>query len=187
MGYDVQTIKADEITADRLLHFDVVITGIRAYNTISELAAKQSLLMNFVASGKTMIVQYNTAGDFVTKDFAPYPLRISRDRVTEEDAEVRFLQPEHKILNYPNKITSEDFKNWKQEQGLYYPDQWDTAYTPILSANDKGEAPKNGALLIAKHGKGHYIYTGLSFFRELPEGVPGAFRLMANLISIGSK
>ncbi|HEU0136672.1 MAG TPA: PIG-L family deacetylase [Flavobacterium sp.] len=187
MGYDVQTLKAEEITAEKLQTFDVVITGIRAYNTISELSAKQSLLMDFVASGKTMIVQYNTAGDFVTKDFSPYPLRISRDRVTEEDAEVRFLQPQHRLLNHPNKITANDFKNWKQEQGLYYPDQWDPAFTAILSSNDKDEKPKDGALLVAKHGKGHYIYTGLSFFRELPEGVPGAYRLIANLISIGTK
>jgi LmbE family N-acetylglucosaminyl deacetylase len=187
MGYDVQTLKAEEITAEKLQTFDVVITGIRAYNTISELGAKQNLLMDFVASGKTMIVQYNTAGDFVTKDFSPYPLRISRDRVTEEDAEVRFLQPQHRLLNHPNKITANDFKNWKQEQGLYYPDQWDPAFTAILSSNDKDEKPKDGALLVAKHGKGHYIYTGLSFFRELPEGVPGAYRLIANLISIGTK
>jgi hypothetical protein len=105
--------------------------------------------------------------------------------VTEENAEVRFLAPKHPALNYPNKITAEDFKGWKQEQGLYYPSEWDIHFTSILSANDKGEKPKDGALLIAPYGKGYYIYTGLSFFRELPEGVPGAFRLMANLIAIG--
>jgi hypothetical protein len=104
--------------------------------------------------------------------------------VTEENAEIRFLAPKHTVLNYPNKITSKDFEGWKQEQGLYYPSEWDAAFTPILSSNDQGETHKNGALLIAKYGKGHYIYTGLSFFRELPEGVSGAFRLMANLISI---
>ena len=98
---------------------------------------------------------------------------------------MRFLAPSHRILNYPNKISAEDFKGWKQELGLYFPSQWDAAFTPLLSANDTGEKPKNGALLVAKYGKGHYIYTGLSFFRELPEGVPGAFRLLANLISAG--
>lgn len=133
-----------------------------------------------------MIVQYNTLDDLVTKNMAPFPLKISRDRVTEENAEVRFLQPNHKVLNSPNVITSNDFKEWKQEQGLYYPNEWDANFTPILSANDTGEKEKNGALLVAKYGKGNYIYTGLSFFRELPEGVPGAFRLFANLISIGN-
>ena len=133
-----------------------------------------------------MIVQYNTTDDMVTKDFSPYPLKISRDRVTEEAAEVRFLAPDHKVLNYPNKITLDDFKGWKQEQGLYYPSEWDKNFTPLLSANDKGEKPKNGAILVAKYGKGNYIYTGLSFFRELPEGVAGAYRLLANMIAIGN-
>ena len=130
-----------------------------------------------------MIVQYNTLDELVTKDIAPYPFKISRDRVTEENAEVRLLQPNHRILNSPNKITSADFAGWKQEQGLYYPSEWDPQFTALISANDQGEKPKDGAILVAPYGKGTYIYTGLSFFRELPEGVPGAFRLMANLIS----
>lgn len=185
MGYEVSVFKAEEITAEKLQEFDVVMTGIRAYNVVTALAFKQSILLDFVKNGKTMIVQYNTTDDLVTKDIAPYSLKISRDRVTEENAEVRFLAPKHPALNYPNKITAEDFKGWKQEQGLYYPSEWDTHFTSILSANDKGEKPKDGSLLIAPYGKGYYIYTGLSFFRELPEGVPGAFRLMANLIAIG--
>ncbi len=184
MGYDVSVVKAETLTAETLKNFDVVITGIRAYNTVSALAFKQQLLFDFVAKGHTMIVQYNTLDDFVTKDIAPYPIKISRDRVTEENASVRFLAPSHPVLNVPNKITVDDFKNWKQEQGLYYPSEWDNAFTPILSSADQGESEKKGALLVAKHGKGHYIYTGLSFFRELPEGVSGAYRLMANLISI---
>ena len=167
-----------------MANFDVVITGIRAYNVITDLAFKQNILFDFVKNGKTMIVQYNTTDDLVTKEIAPFPLKISRDRVTEENAEVRFLAAEHPILNVPNKITSTDFKDWKQEQGLYYPNEWDANFTPIIAANDKGEKTKNGAILVAKHGKGTYIYTGLSFFRELPEGVSGAFRLMANMISI---
>jgi hypothetical protein len=184
MGYEVSIIKPEEITKEKLLNFDVVITGIRAYNTVKALAFKQDILFDFVKEGKTMLVQYNTTDELVTKNIAPFPLKISRDRVTEENAEVRFLAPQHAVLNYPNKITSKDFEGWKQEQGLYYPSEWDAAFTPILSSNDQGETPKNGALLIAKYGKGHYIYTGLSFFRELPEGVSGAFRLMANIISI---
>lgn len=185
MGYEVEIIKPEAISAEKLNSFDVVITGIRAYNVVNALAYKQKTLLDFVKIGKTMIVQYNTLDDLVSKDMAPFPLKISRDRVTEEDAEVRFLAPNHPVLNYPNKITVDDFKGWKQEQGLYYPSEWDKAFTPILSANDTGEKPKDGALLIAKYGKGNYIYTGLSFFRELPEGVSGAFRLMANMIAIG--
>lgn len=187
MGYDVTLLKPTEITKEKLTAFDALIVGIRAYNTIDELEFKQNILFDFVKEGKTMIVQYNTTGKFVTKEMAPYPLKVSRDRVTEEDAEVRFLVPEHSILNSPNKITSKDFTGWIQEQGLYYPDEWDKAFTPILSSNDNGENPKNGALLVANYGKGYYIYTGLSFFRELPAGVSGAYRLLANMISIGKK
>jgi LmbE family N-acetylglucosaminyl deacetylase len=184
MGYEVSILKPEEITKEKLLNFDVVITGIRAYNTVKALEFKQDVLFDFVKDGKTMLVQYNTTDELVTKNIAPFSLKISKDRVTEENAEIRFLEPQNPVLNYPNKITSKDFEGWKQEQGLYYPSEWDASFTPILSSNDKGETAKNGALLIAKYGKGNYIYTGLSFFRELPEGVSGAFRLMANIISI---
>lgn len=184
MGYKVTLLKPEEITPEKLDSFDVVMTGVRAYNTVQALANKQDILFDFVKSGRTMIVQYNTADDLVTSNIAPYPLKISRDRVTEENAEVRFLAPNHPAMNYPNTITQNDFKGWKQEQGLYYPKEFDKAFTPILSSNDKGESPKNGALLIAPYGKGNYIYTGLSLFRELPEGVSGAYKLLSNLISI---
>ena len=186
LGYTVTLLKPEEITPEKLENFDVVITGVRAYNTINVLAFKQNILFDFVKSGKTMVVQYNTNGDLVTENIAPYPLKLSKDRVTEEDAEVRFLAPNHPVLNFPNKITPKDFEGWKQEQGLYYPNEFDKAFTPILSSNDKGETPKNGALLIAPYGKGYYIYTGLSFFRELPEGVTGAYKLMSNIISLKS-
>ena len=185
MGYQVTIIKPEEISAEKLIEFDVVMTGIRAYNVLQALAFKQSILFDFVKNGKTMIVQYNTLDDLVTKDLAPFPLKISRDRVTEENAKITFFVPEHHILNIPNKISTKDFEGWKQEQGLYYPNEFDAAFTPILSASDKGETPKKGALLVAKYGKGNYIYTGLSFFRELPEGVAGAYRLLANMIAIG--
>jgi LmbE family N-acetylglucosaminyl deacetylase len=184
MGYKVTLVKPEEITPEKLDSFDVVMTGVRAYNTVQLLANKQDILFDFVKSGKTMIVQYNTTDDLVTSNIAPYPLKVSRDRVTEENAEVRFLAPNHPALHYPNAITQNDFKGWKQEQGLYYPKEFDKAFTPILSSNDKGESQKDGALLIASYGKGNYIYTGLSFFRELPEGVPGAYKLLSNLISI---
>lgn len=184
MGYEVKILEAHLISPDYLKAFDVIITGIRAYNTVQEMASKQAYLLDFVKGGKTLIVQYNTLDDLTSPNFSPYPLQISRDRVTEEKAEVRFLDPSHPLLKFPNKITAADFSNWKQEIGLYFPNQWDPAFTPLLSANDTGETAKNGLLLHAKYGNGHYIYTGLSFFRELPEGVPGAYRLLANLISI---
>lgn len=184
MGYAVTIVKPSEITIDYLRTFDVLMVGIRAYNAVNELEFKQSILLDLVKEGKTMIVQYNTTGKLVTNNLAPFPLRISRDRVTEEDAKVTFLAPNHPVLNVPNKITTKDFENWVQEQGLYYPDQWDEAFTPIISSHDENEAPKNGAILVAPYGKGYYIYTGLSFFRELPAGVSGAHRLLANLISL---
>ena len=165
--------------------FDVAITGIRAYNTVEELAFKQSVLFDFVKAGGTMIVQYNTNGKLVTKEIAPFPLKISRDRVTEENAEIRFLDPKNTVLNYPNKLDVLDFKGWVQEQGLYYPEEWDKNFKTVISSNDKGEKPKDSAILVADYGKGQYIYTGLSFFRELPAGVAGAYKLFANLISKG--
>jgi LmbE family N-acetylglucosaminyl deacetylase len=184
MGYAVSILKPEEITVEKLKNFDVVVTGIRAYNTIQGLAFKQKILFDFVKEGHNMIVQYNTLDDLVTTEIAPFPIKISRDRVTDENANVTLLAPQHPILNSPNRITLQDFVGWQQEQGLYYPNEWDDAFTPILAANDKGETPKKGALLVAKYGKGNYIYTGLSFFRELPEGVSGAYRLMANMISL---
>ena len=184
MGYKMTLVTADEISPERMANFDMVITGIRAYNTVQALANKQNILFDFVKGGKTMLVQYNTSNDLVTENLAPFPLKISRDRVTEENAEVRFLASNHPVLNSPNKITAKDFQGWKQEQGLYYPTNFDKAFTPILSSNDTGETPKNGALLIAPYGKGYYIYTGLSLFRELPEGISGAYKLLANMISL---
>ncbi|TRX39736.1 PIG-L family deacetylase [Flavobacterium restrictum] len=184
MGYSVTLLKPEDITPEKLAVFDVIITGIRAYNTMEFLAKKQTILFDFVKEGKTMIVQYNNPDELITQNIAPYPMKISKDRVTEENTPVRFLAPNHPVLNIPNTITEKDFTGWKQEQGLYYPNEFDKAFTPILTANDKGETPKNGALLVAPYGKGFYVYTGLSFFRELPEGVSGAFRLLSNMISL---
>ncbi|WP_395051566.1 PIG-L family deacetylase [Flavobacterium sp.] len=184
MGYKVTLLNPEEISPEKLANFDVVMTGIRAYNTVQALANKQNILFDFVKGGKTMLVQYNNPNELVTENIAPFPMKISRDRVTEENAEVRFLAPNHPVLNSPNKITTKDFEGWKQEQGLYYPSDFDKAFTPILSSNDKGETPKKGALLIAPYGKGYYIYTGLSFFRELPEGISGAYKLLSNMISL---
>ncbi len=185
IGYNVLTIKPEDITPETLNRFDAIVVGIRAYNTVEALQFKQQILFDFVAEGGNMIVQYNTSHRLKTDKLAPYHLKLSRDRVTDENAEVRFLNPQHELLNYPNKITQQDFKGWTQERGLYFPNEWSDEFTPILSMNDKNETPKDGSLLVAKHGKGHYIYTGLSFFREFPEGVSGAYRLFANMLSIG--
>ncbi len=141
-------------------------------------------MLQYVANGGNMIVQYNTSGRGDVDVRAPYSLEISRDRVTDENANVTFLNPNHALLNKPNKISSEDFDGWVQERGLYFPKKWSKEYVPVLSMHDKGEAAKEGSLLVAKYGKGNYIYTGLSFFRELPAGVPGAYKLFANMLSL---
>ena len=185
IGYKVITIKPEAITAETLSKFDAIVMGVRAYNVLENLAFKQPLLLDFVANGGNMVVQYNTSRGLVTNNIAPYNLKLSTDRVTDELADVRFLNPNHPILNVPNKITPKDFEGWTQERGLYFPNGWSTEFTPILSMNDKNETPKDGSLLVAKYGKGFYIYTGLSFFRQLPEGVSGAYRLFANMLSIG--
>lgn len=184
LGFQITNLNAGEITPDNLKPFDAVILGIRAFNVIDELKYKNKILFNYVANGGNLIVQYNTTNNLVTKEIAPYNLELSRDRVTDEKAKVTFLQPNHKVLNQPNKITQKDFEGWVQEQGLYYPNKWSNEFIPILASNDEGEPSKTGGLVIAKHGKGNYIYTGLSFFRELPEGVSGAYRIFANLIAL---
>jgi LmbE family N-acetylglucosaminyl deacetylase len=185
MGYSVWEMKNEEITPENLKRVDAVVLGIRALNTNDRLRFVMSDLLKYVADGGTMIVQYNTNFDLETDVYAPYPLTISRDRVTEEDAEVRILKPDHPLLNYPNKISNADFEGWVQERGLYFPNKWSEPFEALLSMNDKREPAKEGSLLVAKHGEGYYVYTGLSFFRELPEGVPGAYKLFANLVSAG--
>ncbi len=185
IGYNVRVLTLDEINTETLSRFDAVVVGIRAYNTLDDIDFKQQQLFDFVANGGNMIVQYNTAHRLKSKNLAPYDLKLSRDRVTDENAEVRFLVPDHEVLNFPNKITQKDFEGWTQERGLYFPNNWGNEFTPILSMNDKGETSKDGSLLVAKHGKGYYMYTGLSFFREFPAGVSGAYRLFANMLSLG--
>jgi hypothetical protein len=164
-----------------------VVLGIRAYNTVDELKFKQKYLFDYVAHGGNLIVQYNTNFRLIVDQLAPYDLELSRDRVTDENAAVRIINPTHPLLNYPNKITSKDFDGWVQERGLYFPDKWSKEFTPLFSINDFGETPKDGSLLIAQYGKGYYMYTGLSFFREFPAGVSGAYRLFANMLSVGNE
>ncbi|WP_047414545.1 PIG-L family deacetylase [Cellulophaga sp. Hel_I_12] len=188
IGYTVQTIDPAQVSSlSELQKYDAIVMGIRAYNVVPELKFKQKLLLDFVKNGGTLIVQYNTAGrwDKQFENIAPFELQLSNDRVTEEDAEVSILAKNHSLVNFPNKILPEDFNGWVQERGLYFPREWSSEYTPILSMNDVDETPKTGSLLIAPYGKGHYIYTGLSFFRELPAGVTGAYKLFANMLSVG--
>ncbi|GGH44193.1 LmbE family protein [Mangrovimonas yunxiaonensis] len=185
LGYNVAILAPEDISTETLARFDAVVIGIRAYNTVEALKFKQQTLFNFVKQGGNMIVQYNTSHALKTNTLAPYPLELSRDRVTDEHAKVSFLEPKHAILNFPNHITQKDFEGWTQERGLYFPNKWDRHFTPILAMKDQGESVKKGSLLVAKYGKGHYIYTGLSFFRAFPAGVSGTYRLFANMLSLG--
>ncbi|WP_075343927.1 PIG-L family deacetylase [Tenacibaculum agarivorans] len=182
IGYTVTEILPESINENSLRDFDAVVIGIRAYNTKKVLQFKQKYVLEYVKNGGNVIVQYNTNRRVDVK--APYTLQLSRDRVTDEHAKVKMLAKEHSVLNYPNKISDTDFEGWVQERGLYFPNKWSNEYTPILAMNDKGESSKKGSLLVAQYGKGNYIYTGLSFFRELPAGVPGAYKLFANLLSL---
>jgi LmbE family N-acetylglucosaminyl deacetylase len=186
MGYQVWEMKNEEVTPSNLNTLDAVVLGIRAINTNARIGYLMTALHEYVKRGGTLVVQYNNNFDLEMEAarIAPYPLTLSRERVTDEEAPVRFLQPDHPVLNYPNQITPLDFKDWVQERGLYFPSQWDSAFQPILSMNDAGEPPRDGGLLVARYGEGYYIYTGLSFFRQLPEGVAGAYRLFANLVSL---
>jgi len=184
LGYVVDNLSDAQIE-NGLLQYDAIITGVRAFNTRERLSFLYKKLLNYVYNGGTLIIQYNTI-DLVTNEFAPYPFKISRNRVTDEQSPVNFLLPEHRLLNYPNKITEKDFEGWVQERGLYFADEIAPEYDKIISMNDKGEAPLDGSLIYATYGKGVFIYTSLSFFRQLPAGVIGAYRLFINLISAGN-
>lgn len=185
IGYNVKMLDPAEINPESLKRFDAVVLGIRAYNTQDRISIWQPALLEYAKGGGVVVVQYNTNGDLKTKTIGPASLDISRDRVTDENAEMRILAPDHPVLNQPNKINADDFKGWVQERGLYFPNKWDPAWTPILSSNDPGEKPLDGGLLVAKTGKGYWVYTGYSWFRQLPAGVPGAYRLFANMVSLG--
>ena len=186
MGYAVTPLTGADLTTNRLANFDAVVIGIRAFNTRTDLVSQLPDLFAYVEAGGNVVVQYNRPGnDLKTDQLAPYRLRLSQDRVTDENATMTFLATNHPALNTPNKITSADFNGWVQERGVYFPNQWDEHFTPILACHDAGESPKTGSLLIARYGQGYFVYTGLAFFRQLPAGVPGAYRLFANLVSLG--
>jgi LmbE family N-acetylglucosaminyl deacetylase len=188
IGYDV-TILTDELLAkENLSKYNCIITGVRAYNTNERLQVHYTKLMEYVKNGGNLVVQYNTNTRIgpVVAQIGPYPFTISRDRVTDDNAEMRFVNSKHSVLNYPNVITQKDFEGWIQERGIYFAADIDKNYETVFSINDPGEKPSEGSLITAKYGKGNFVYTGLVFFRELPAGIPGAYRLFTNLISIPS-
>ena len=185
LGYRVTVLADDDLAAD-LSGYDAIVVGVRAYNTRPRLKALQKRLVDYVEKGGTLVVQYNTSQDLVTEELGPFPLKLSRDRVTVEEAPVTIATPDHPLLLAPNRIGPADFAGWVQERGLYFPGSWDSRYQTPIATNDPGEPAKPGALLFARHGKGAYVYTGLAFFRQLPAGVPGAYRLFANLVSAGA-
>ncbi len=186
MGLHVEPVSAELLRSGDLSRFDVIVAGIRAYEVREDLDASNARVLDWVQRGGTYIVQYNQPA-FAQGNYAPYPLSIaSGDRVTDETAPVRILDSSSPVVTTPNRIGASDFDGWVQERGLYFPGHWDDHYTPVFEMNDPGEAPLRGSLLVTKYGRGTYVYVALSFFRELPEGVPGAYRLLANLVSLGA-
>ena len=186
IGFVVDILEDADMKIENLSQYDAIFSGIRAYNVNKRIPFYYDVLMEYINRGGNYIVQYNTSRRILSEKIGPYPLTLSRDRVTVEEAEVRFLDKKHKILNQPNIISSVDFEGWVHERGLYFPDEWDEKYSPIFGMNDPGEDEKKGSLLVATYGKGSFIYTGLSFFRELPAGVPGSYRLISNIINYKS-
>lgn len=185
MGYEVSELSKADIFEERLAQFDAIVLGVRAYNVHDWLVQKNDILMNYVRNGGNMVVQYNTNNYFgpLNTGIGPKPFNINRGRITDEEAEVVILDDKDPVMNYPNKISAQDFSGWIQERGIYFADGFDKDYKPLLAMHDKGETDLKGSLIVCKEGQGRFIYTGLVFFRQLPAGVPGAFRLFANLIS----
>jgi LmbE family N-acetylglucosaminyl deacetylase len=185
-GLDVTVIPAEALAGEDLGRYDTIVLGIRAYDTQKAVASQNKKLLEFVSAGGTLVVQYETdVSNFNGGGFTPYPATLSRGRVSVEEAPVEILAPEDTIFHYPNPISERDFDGWVQERGLYFMDTWDAKYKTLLASHDPGENSLRGGLLVARYGKGTYIYTGYAFFRQLPAGVPGAVRLYVNLLSAG--
>jgi hypothetical protein len=187
MGIAVTHLSDDDLASGDLSRFPAIVLGIRAYTARGVLASANPRLLDYVNRGGTLVVQYNRSNEVPNIQIGPFPFTMTSNnnfRVTREDAPMRILDPEHPAFNTPNRITERDFEGWVQERGTYFLSQWDARYTPLLSSNDPGDQPLNGGLVAGQYGKGTYVYTGYVFFRELPAGVPGAYRLFANLISI---
>jgi LmbE family N-acetylglucosaminyl deacetylase len=186
LGYRITVLTQDELKKADLSVFDAIITGVRAFNKNEWLQDFNEKLLTYVKEGGNLVIQYNTnnrIGPLTAKVF-PYPFTISRERVTDEHAAVRFALPSHSVLNFPNPVSENDFNGWVQERGIYFATETDTNYMKVLTMNDPGEKPNDGGLIVAEYGKGNFVYSGLAFFRQLPAGVPGAYRLFVNLISI---
>ena len=186
VGMDVTLIPPEKIADEDLSRYGTIVLGIRAYDTQKDVATNNKKLLDYVAAGGTLVVQYNTGtGDFNKGNFTPFTAELSRARVSVEEAPVEILAPEDGVFHYPNEITARDFDGWVQERGLYFMDKWDEHFKSLLSCHDPGENAQKGGLVRAQYGKGTYIYTGYAFFRQLPAGVPGAVRLYVNLLSAG--
>jgi hypothetical protein len=190
MGYTVTQLTGADLSPEKLKAFDAVVVGVRAFNTRTDLAPQVPGLFAYVQAGGTVVEQYNTPNSLLVPQLGPYPMKLSRDlpkwRVTDENSPVTLLAPDNPAFTTPNRIVPADFDGWVQERGLDFPSEWDTAnYTSLLACSDAGEPPLTSGLLVAHYGKGNFVYTGLSFFRQLPAGVPGAYRLFANLVSLG--
>ncbi len=183
VGYDVHTLTESEILNSDLSNYDAIVVGVRAYNVDTRLAVEQPKLLDYVKNGGNLLIQYNNSSGLVTKQIGPYPFKVVNERVTDENAVITILDANNAVLNYPNKITQADFEGWVQERGLYFTKDADAQYQKVLRMNDPNEAPKDGALITTSYGKGRFIYTSLSFFRQLPAGVLGAYRLFVNLLS----
>jgi len=189
LGIHVEMLDANALNFGDLSKYDAIVVGVRAYELRSELPGANQRLLDYAQNGGTLVVQYQRDFAWDKKDYAPYPATIANKqgdplpRITDENSLVKFLKPDDSLLNKPNKITQDDFKGWVQERGLYFWSEYDSRYTPLLAMNDPGEKDLDGALLYTKLGKGTYIYTGIAFFRQLPEGVPGAYRLFVNLLA----
>jgi hypothetical protein len=184
MGVNVKLINPAELASGDLSVYDTIVLGIRVYEVNEDVVANNKRLLDYVANGGTLIVQYNKQ-EFVQGNFAPYPVKMARgDRVTDETAPVTVLAPDHPLFNFPNKITADDWKGWVQERGLYFLSGWDERYTPLLASSDDPGLQLKGGQLIAQYGKGNYIFTGYAWFRQFPAGVPGAYRLFANMVSL---
>ncbi len=184
IGMNVSPIPAEKLATEDLSKYHTIVLGIRAYDAQKDVISNNKRLLEFVEAGGRLVVQYNaSAGDFNSGKFSPYPLTLSRARVSVEEAPVKILDPANRIFHSPNEITQKDFEGWVQERGLYFASQWDPKFAPLLETHDPGEGEQKGGLLVAQYGKGTYIYTGYAFFRQLPVGVPGAVRLFVNLLS----
>ncbi len=185
MGYEVTLITGADLTVDKLRGFDAVVIGVRAFNVRKDIAGKTPALFAYVKQGGTVVAQYNR--QFQLDAPTSLGLTISADRVTDKDSVMTFLAPDHPAMTGPNKITAADFEGWVQERGIYFPSKWDKGFTPLLACADPNAPQMKGSLLVAHYGDGYFVYTGLSFFRQLPAGVPGAYRVFANLVSLGRK